>query len=121
MPKSVLWFKYRKEVTLCERRPVPKAGRGAGAPKPCAVRMTARHRTRATEDNPWGAPIADSIINHLQREGASSLSALRAVTDAAEPVLREALDSLQAGDAVDVEPRYRRVRVTLVEGEEGQS
>jgi len=81
--------------------------------------MTASHRTRATEDNPWGAPIAARIINHLQREGASSLSALRAATGAAEPALREALDGLQERDAVDVEPRYRRVRVTLVE--EGQS
>lgn len=77
--------------------------------------MTARECTSASEDNPWGAPIAARLINHLKRGGASSLSTLRAATGAAEPALREALDTLQARDVVDVEPRYRTVRVTLVE------
>jgi len=99
---------------------VPKAGPGVGAPKPALPAMTADKRTRATEDNPWGAPTAARIISHLQREGASSLSALRAATGAAEPALRDALDGLQARDAVDVEPRYRSVRVTLLE-QEGQT
>jgi len=76
--------------------------------------MTAFDNTHAV-CNKDCVPIAAHIINHLQREGASSLSALRAVTGAAEPALREALDSLQERDAVDAEARYHSVRVTLVE------
>jgi len=78
--------------------------------------MTASDHSHAAGDNPSaGVPTAVRIINHLQREGASSLEALRAGMAVPEPALREALDALQDRDAIEVRPRFHSVRVTLTE------
>jgi len=75
--------------------------------------MTARECSRATEDNPWGAPIAARIISVLET-GPKSIEELQAATGAADPRLRASLDRLQREDIVLVETRYRSVDVALV-------